>query len=184
MEVSRPPLLLASLNGSTFQDLTTSNILFRLAPYIHGWSDSDVYAHLGKPEMENVRTHDGRLYSSPHAPAELVASIENAKMADTSLLQESTVVSDFGQSYFVASLPESYQPGTVLNYQSPEARFEGRAGFEADVWALGCAIFEIRAGSPLFDPFLGSDIDILKQTVETLGRLPEPWWNVFEKRAL
>ena len=54
--------------------------------------------------------------------------------------------SDFGQSYIIASPSLSYEPRTALNYQSPEARFDGRVGFEADIWALGCAIFEIRAG--------------------------------------
>jgi len=104
----------------------------------------------------------------------LVAPIQNSKMSDATLLQEAIIVSDFGQSYIVASSPSSYEPGTVMNYQSPEARFEGRAGFEADIWVLGCAIFEIRAGFTLFESFLGSDVDILRQMVETLGRLPDP----------
>ncbi|KAF8707342.1 hypothetical protein AX14_013599 [Amanita brunnescens Koide BX004] len=81
----------------------------------------------------------------------LVAPIQGSKMSDTALLQEG----NFGQSYIVASPPSSYEPGTVLNYQSPEARFEGRVGLEADIWALGCACFA------LFKSFLGSDI--LKQ---------------------
>ena len=142
-----------------------------------------MYAHLGNPETENVRTRDGQP-PGPHAPAVLVAPIENSKMSDATLLQESIIVSDFGQSYIIASPPPSYKPGTVLNYQSPEARFEGRAGLEADIWALGCAIFEIRAGFALFESFLGSDDDVLKQMVETLGRLPDPWWAAFEQRAL
>ncbi|KAJ6451500.1 hypothetical protein C8R47DRAFT_1259480 [Mycena vitilis] len=50
-----------------------------------------------------------------------------------------------------------HKPGTVMNYLSPEARFENRAGLEADVWALGCAIFEIRAGFPLFESFFGKN---------------------------
>jgi len=62
--------------------------------------------------------------------------------------------------------------------------FEERAGFEADIWTLGCAIFEIRAGFSLFEPFMGSDVDLLKKTVEMLGRLPDPWWGAFEQRAL
>jgi serine/threonine-protein kinase SRPK3 len=102
----------------------------------------------------------------------LVAPIQGSKMSDTALLQEG----NFGQSYIVASPPSSYEPGTVLNYQSPEARFEGRVGLEADIWALGCACFA------LFKSFLGSDI--LKQMLETLGRLPDPWWAAFEQRAL
>lgn len=49
---------------------------------------------------------------------------------------------------------------------------------------LGCAIFEIRSGFPLFSSFLGGDADILRQTVEMLGRLPDPWWGRFKERAL
>lgn len=142
-----------------------------------------MYAYLGAPETENVRTRDGQP-PGPHAPAMLAAPIQNSKMSNAELLQESIIISDFGQSYIVASPPSSYEPGTVLNYQSPEARFEGRVGFEADIWALGCAIFEIRAGSALFESFTGSDIDVLRQTVETLGRLPDPWWNAFKQRPL
>ena len=139
----------------------------------------------GPPETENVRTRDGKP-PGPHAPAMLVAPIHdsNLKMSDATLLQESIVVGDFGQSYIIASPPSSYYPGTVLNYQSPEARFEGLVGLKADIWALGCAIFEIRAGFALFESSLGSDIDILRQMVETLGRLPDLWWAAFQKRAL
>lgn len=72
----------------------------------------------------------------------------------------------------------------MLNYRSPEARFEGCVGFEADIWALACAIFAIRAGFVLFESFLGSDVDILRQIVEMLGRLPDPWWAAFEQRML
>jgi serine/threonine protein kinase len=114
----------------------------------------------------------------------LVAPIENAKMSAVTLLQERIVVSDFGQSYLAASPPPSYKPGTSLSYQSPEARFDARAGPEADIWALGCAIFEIRAGAALFESCLGSNVDILRQTVATLGRLPDAWWAAFEQRAL
>jgi len=71
-----------------------------------------------------------------------------------------------------------------MHYLPPETRFEGRAGPAADVWSLGCAIFETRAGFPLFEPFFGSDADVLRQTVEVLGRLPEPWWGAFRERAL
>ncbi|KXN81007.1 Serine/threonine-protein kinase SRPK [Leucoagaricus sp. SymC.cos] len=169
--------------GIVHGDLTTSNILFRLSPHVIKWSDSEVYAHLGDPETENVRTRDGQS-PGPHAPAMLVEPIQNSRISNATLLQDSIIVSDFGQSYVVASQPSSYEPGTVLNYLSPEARFEGRVGLETDVWALGYAIFEIRAGVALFEPLLGSDVDILRQTVETLGRLPDPWWGAFKQRAL
>ncbi|KAH9961214.1 kinase-like domain-containing protein [Russula dissimulans] len=169
--------------GVVHGDLTTSNILFRLSPHVIGWSDAEVYARLGDPETEKVVTRDGSP-PGPHAPAMLVAPIQNDIISHASLLQESIIISDFGQSYIAACPPPSYEPGTMLSCQPPEARFEGRAGFEADIWTLGCVIFEIRAGFSLFESFLGSDIEVLKQTVETLGRLPDPWWGAFEQRAL
>ncbi|KZT69697.1 kinase-like protein [Daedalea quercina L-15889] len=169
--------------GFVHGDLTTSNILFRVAEHVLHWSDSQVYAHFGVPETEEVRTRGGEP-CSPYAPPELVAPIDNATITDASLLHDSVVLIDFGQSYAVASPPKGHQPGTAMHYLPPETRFEGRAGLEADVWNLGCAIFEIRAGAPLFEPFFGSDADILRQTVEVLGRLPDPWWRSFRERAL
>ncbi|KAJ3781178.1 kinase-like domain-containing protein [Lentinula aff. detonsa] len=151
--------------GIVHGDLTTSNILFRVADH-----------------TETVRTRSGAPVG-PHAPAELVAPIENSTLTDSSLLQETVVIIDFGQSYAIADSPSNHQSGTVVHYESPEARFERRAEVEADVWSLGCAIFKIRAGFPLFEPFLGSDVDILRQTVETLGKLPSPWWDSFEERT-
>ncbi|TFK27481.1 kinase-like protein [Coprinopsis marcescibilis] len=169
--------------GVVHGDLTTSNILFRLSPHTRGWSDAEVYAHFGEPELESVRTCDGRP-PGPHAPPALVAAIPNTRLCDAPrLLLEHTVLADFGQSFFAHSPPPSYVPRTTLGYQSPEARFEARVGLEADIWALACAIFEIRAGFALFEAFLGSEVDVLKQTVEMLGRLPEPWWGAFEERS-
>lgn len=142
-------------------DLTTSNILFRLSPHVIKWSDAEVYAHLGNPETEGIRSRDGQ-QPGPHAPAILIAPFENFRISDAMLLQESIIVSDFGQSYIVTSPPSSYEPGTVPNYQSPETWFKGHVGFEADIWALACAIFEIRASFALFESFLGSDVDVLR----------------------
>lgn len=161
-------------------DLTTSNVLFHVADHVLKWSDTDVYAYLGPPETETVRTRSGQPVG-PHAPAELVAPIEISSL--TPHLQESVVIIDFGSSFAIADSPSDHKYGTVMHYQSPEARFEGRTGVEADVWSLGCAIFEIRAGFPLFEPFLASDVDILRETVETLGKLPTPWWYSFKERT-
>ena len=133
--------------------------------------------------MEDVRTRDGQP-RGPRVPPMLVAPVQNSKVSDPTLLQESVVLSDFGQSYFAPSPPPSYEPGTVPHYQSPEARFEGRVDLKADIWALGCAIFEIRAGFALFESFFGCDAEIVKRMVETLGRLPDPWWAAFKQRAL
>ncbi|KAF7763738.1 hypothetical protein Agabi119p4_8275 [Agaricus bisporus var. burnettii] len=72
-------------------------------------------------------------YTPIWAPPRQILSKPNSKMSDATLLQDSVVVSNFGQSYVVVPPPSSYEPGTMLNYQSPEARFEGRIGLEVEV---------------------------------------------------
>ncbi|SRR5713226_7382679 len=114
----------------------------------------------------------------------LVVPIQNDIISHTSLLQESIIISDFGQSYIAACPLPSYKPGMMLSYQPLEAHFEGHVGFEADIWTLGCTIFEICAGFSLFEFFLGSDIEVLKQMVKTLGQLPNPWWGAFKQYVL
>ena len=172
-----------SLQNIYFSDLTISNILFRIAENVKSWSDSEVYLNFGHPETETMATRD----HSPlgiHVPAHLVAPIDNALLTNPNLLQEEIVVIDFGQSFCISRLPTDYEPATVPHYLSPEARFEGNIGAPSDIWALGCTIFEIRAGFPIFETFFGGDDEVLMQTVATLGKLPLPWWNAFENRHL
>ena len=154
-----------------------------MSEHVHQWSDDEVYAILGAPETETVDSID-HSPPTPHAPSEVVASLDSASLAYSSFLQENVVLIDYGQSFAIDRLPQGYKPATALHYTSPEARFESKISRASDIWALACAIFEIRAGFPLFDPFLGSEADILKQTVQMLGKMPEPWWNSFKDRNI
>ncbi|KZT06982.1 kinase-like protein [Laetiporus sulphureus 93-53] len=169
--------------GIVHGDLTSSNILFKLSSEVDKWTDDDVYDALGTPEMEEVATRDGSP-PGPCAPSQVVAPIDVSRLSSSSLLQENILVTDFGQSFFIKSPPTGYEPATPLHYLSPEAYFESKMSFASDIWALACMIFEIRAGSPLFDPFLSSATQILKQIVETLDKFPEPWWSLWEARHI
>ncbi|KAJ3927549.1 MAG: kinase-like domain-containing protein [Lentinula lateritia] len=166
--------------GFVHGDFTTSNLLFRLNDKVMKWSDNKVYTHFGSPIMDEVRTCSGQVVG-PHAPSELVEAIGHDAFAN--ILEENIIVIDFGQSYRAPDPPKDYEPATLADYMSPETRFEKRVGPEADVWQVGCAIFEIRTGGPLFDPFFPSDTYIIPQMIETLGRLPDPWYNAFRNRV-
>jgi serine/threonine-protein kinase SRPK3 len=133
--------------------------------------------------VEEVVTRD-RSPPCPHAPWKVVAPIDISHLSSPSLLKEDIHLIDFGQSFFADRSPPHNTPATPLHYLSPEAFFDLKISFASDVWALACVIFEIRAGSPLFDPFLSSDTLILKQIVETLGGFPEPWWSAWEARRV
>lgn len=169
--------------GYVHGDLTTSNVLFRVADHVHQWSDDYIYAILGEPDTERMATLDGSPLG-PHAPVEVVAPIDNASLSSSSFLKEDVIVSDFGQSFAMDCLPEDYEPATVVHYASPEARFESRISLASDIWALACTIFEIRAGFPLFESFLGDEAEVLKQMVQMLGKLPGPWWTAFDEHQL
>ncbi|KAH7871153.1 kinase-like domain-containing protein [Lentinula edodes] len=153
--------------GFVHGDFTTSN-LFRLKDKVMKWSDNKVYTYFGSPIMDEVRTCSGQLVG-PHAPSELVEAIGHDAFAN--ILKENIIVIDFGQSYRAPDPPKSYEPATLVDYMSPETRFEKRVGPEADVWQLGCATFEIiRTGRPLFDYFFSADSYILSQANAFKGR--------------
>lgn len=52
------------------------------------------------------------------------------------------------QSFFVKSPP--YELRTTNHYIAPKVLFGWETSFRSVVWALGCRIYEMRAGFPLF----------------------------------
>lgn len=54
----------------------------------------------------------------------------------------------------------------------------------SDIWALACTLFEIRAGCQLFASFFGDKDEIIRQIVQTFGKLPEPWWSGWDHRPM
>ncbi|KAK9236476.1 kinase-like domain-containing protein [Lipomyces kononenkoae] len=65
----------------------------------------------------------------------------------------------------------------TVSYFAPEVFFEQKASNLSDIWALGCTIFEICAGFQLFESLFDDPDDVMRQMVQTLGKLPEPWWS-------
>ncbi|KAF5319685.1 hypothetical protein D9619_008887 [Psilocybe cf. subviscida] len=168
--------------GIVHGDLTTSNILVRTAPCVLEWSDAEVKARFGRPVTDKVKLIQGGSHGL-HAPPLLYEPIPISKFSDASLLQERTLIHDFGKSYLAAAPPADYRPGTIINYTPPEMFFDGRCAHAADIWMLACVIHEVRTGLPLFDlAWSTHDGDLVMHMVETLGRLPEPWWAAFAHR--
>jgi serine/threonine-protein kinase SRPK3 len=140
-----------------------------------------VYEVLGSPFTEKVERLD-RQPRDAYAPAELVESIPAIKFMAADLVRADAVVIDFGQSFAVNAKPHDYEPATGINYRAPETRFEDEFTLATDVWSMGCLLFEIRAGAPLIEAYFPSDASILCQMVNTLGRLPDPWWAAWNER--
>ncbi|KAK9374657.1 protein kinase [Lipomyces chichibuensis] len=165
--------------GVAHGDLTSSNILIQLA-HVDSWSDHDVYERLGFPVTAKVRAWSGELNDKPCAPDYLVESA-NLSNLEYKWFTERVILVDFGQSFFLQT-SSAQNVAITVPYFAPEVFFEEKASNLADIWALGCMIFEIRAGFQLFESFFNDPDDVIRQMVQTFGKLPEPWWSSWDRR--
>ncbi len=91
------------------------------------------------------------------------------------LAGDEVIITHFGESFDMSDLPEDLS--IPQEYRSPEYILDKRLGVESDIWALGCTLFEIRTGRPLFDlPYEDPDEHLVRM-VGILGKFPEPWWT-------
>lgn len=97
-------------------------------------------------------------------------------------LEKFVYLVDLGETFHLDAPPEQGL-GTPAAYCAPECHFDHVASTQTDIWALGCTIFEIRAGYQLFETFLDDyEADVAPQIVTTLGKMPEPWWRKWKFR--
>ncbi|KAJ3504224.1 hypothetical protein NLJ89_g8048 [Agrocybe chaxingu] len=73
-----------------------------------------------------------------------------------------------------------FKDGLVQALQAPEALLEAPCGTSMDMWTLGCLLFELLTGEPLFDlGFQTRELDIsrkeshLIQMIELCGEIPK-----------
>jgi len=155
-------------------DFTPYNILFRTSG-LDGLSEVQILEVFGTPQKNPVLNQFGKIHTEATAPKYLVFP------ADTDMnpkyLSEEPCIIDFGESFEISKPPKDL--GIPRPYNSPELILEKAAGFNTDVWALGCTIFEIRTGRKIFAPStMGDEPDeYIVDMVDVLGPLPEPWWS-------
>lgn len=169
-------VVLEATANIVFTDFTPSNVLYQLTN-LDSWTDEEVYERLGQPYKNAVHTLSGK-DPEPSAPTYVVEPISDIQ---AQYVTESILIIDFGQSFFLDS-PPSDGVGTPWSYRAPEAIFDLKASVHSDVWALACTIFEIRSGEALFEVFFSDRDDASLQIVQILGKLPERWWNAWDRR--
>jgi len=156
-----------------FVDLTCANILFRLSSKFASCSDDEVYEQLGKPETDPIERLSGEP-AAPSAPS-YVVKVPDLSNFDSTMVQDDVCIIDFDQSFHTLDPPIAML-GTLSKYLAPEVIFELHASPSSDVWALGCAIFRMRAGYDLFEIWgTGAPSDSVGEMINILGELPEKW---------
>lgn len=117
----------------------------------------------------------------PEAPSYTVEPGYLGSRCEEGLMKKIKII-DFGEASF-AKEPRR-KLNTPILLQAPEALFDESIGLPADIWALGCTIFEIFGKTSLFVNtdcyFRPSKHDALFEMVDTLGMLPDRWWKEWE----
>lgn len=161
-------------------DITPRNVLLQLRG-TDTWSTESIYKQLGHPMKEEVFTFSGEK-PDDCAPEYLVESASFSHV-DSDYMSHQALLIDLGEAFLDPS-PPSHGVGTPLSYCSPELLLGKMASKASDIWALACTIFEIRAGYPLFESFVGSRGEILEEMVRIVGPLPESLHCLGEESGL
>jgi len=173
--------LLVQLRSNNLTDITASNVLFRLKGSIDAWSQEEIYERLGQPKQCEIMTISG----SPLGESAPRYVVEPCSLLNPQFLSDDVLLVDFGCAFLSDGPPSNPDDiGLTMSYSAPEVIFDSKLSAYSDIWALGCVLFEIRSGTQLFGDWVGTKDDILRQMVQALGKLPEPWWTAWENRGL
>lgn len=109
-------------------------------------------------------------------PAQLV--IPSDEISDPRIM-----ISDFGEAW-LSDTETREELQTPVLFLPPETTFaKDLIGKPADVWTLGCTLYEILGERPLFEGFMPDKDDIIAEMVSSLGLLPQQWWETWQARG-
>ncbi|KAK0704619.1 kinase-like domain-containing protein [Lasiosphaeris hirsuta] len=146
--------------GICHGDFRPANVLARVTG-LDSLTEDQVTQAVGSPRTTKVVQYP-QVNSWPStAPRDLIRSIDwgsiDAGDAGIAFVSTEACIAHFGESY--------------------DYILDKRLGIESDIWALGCTLFEIRMGRPLFVIPHDDPDEHLARMVEILGKFPEPWWS-------
>lgn len=183
MEVLLPPPLLAQT--LTFSlDLHTGNLLFNM-PGLENWTFEEVYQRFGGLDREEIIRIDGQP-ATPAAPKYAVRPPDPAALIRYCLTETCTVrLVDFGEACLPTAGELAREVNTAVRVASPEVLFKDAAaiGMPTDIWTLACTLYEIFGDHRLLESFMANADEIVVEMVRTLGKLPEPWWQMWGVRS-
>ena len=148
--------------GICHGNLTSCDVLFQLTDF-DSWSQEKVYEQLGIPTVTDIDTFS----PGPSFPRYLVDAPRFLR-ASSGFLTDNIRIIDYGDSFRVGwqRNPNTIRQGNRMgSFSAPENLSGSKVTRTSDLWALGCVIYEIRAGIPL----IISRSDPLYELTELLG---------------
>ncbi|KZF24079.1 kinase-like protein [Xylona heveae TC161] len=169
--------------GIAHADLHLGNILLRLPASIQRLSPAQFYEKYGQPSHEPVVRFDNQTLPQgvpTHGimPVWLGDGSENISLSEAEIF-----LTDYGES-FMPSMTPRYYSNTPDLLVPPEVYFlrQKPLSFSADIWALAIIMWSIMGQKEIFEAHLPYADWMIKEHVETLGKLPREWWSTWEAR--
>ena len=134
---------------------------------------------MARAQITNAAGHTEDVENSSK-PWTATLRVDSASFFDAKpgLLTKNITIVDHSESFFVKS-PPSHVLQTTNHYTAPEVLFGWGAGFRSDIWALGCLIYELRAGFPLFMCAINNPpLAAIEEINLVLGEIPSSWMYV------
>lgn len=153
-------------------ELTSSRIVFDLVR-MDSWSSDDLYAVLGVPLLEEV----GHDYQSPSNPRYGVDCALYSNLSPKLVAPKISVLLADSSDYVNSAPKGQFWLSPRANaFFAPEVLFRLQYGPEADLWGLGCALYEARSGKiPFSLNNQNEPAEVVVAIVHTLGKLPKTW---------
>ena len=164
-------------------DLHTGNIMLRLPNSMDELPPEQLYEKYGRPSIEPIVRLDGKPLPSG-VPTHGVVPIWLGKESELVTLTEAKIfLTDFGES-FLPTMTQRQYSNTPDILVPPEIYFLPcePVSFSSDMWTLACTIWDIIGQRPLFEGFNPSKDWMIKEHVDTLGKLPHDWWQKWDAR--
>jgi serine/threonine protein kinase len=148
----------------------------------------DLQKYLGEPYKRPLSRRDGKpVTSTPHEPMYVVPPPEWLELLQLCLSSPDAVhlkICDFGEAILWDNKPVMTRLNTPCVYAAPEIVFHDRISPATDMWALAVLMHMVLSGGYLlFDSYRGITKEVLRETVLTLGKLPDRWWTKWEDRS-
>lgn len=165
-------------------DLHAGNVLLCLPNAIHNVSLDQLYEKYGQPSSKPIVRLDDKPLGEG-VPAHGVLPIWLGTRSETIFPSEAGILlTDFGESYLPSITSRTYC-STPPALVPPEVHLSpgGLLSFPADIWTLACTIWSIIGHRQLFEAWIPTSDDMIKEYVDALGKLPSELWLKWEART-
>ncbi|KAL4722853.1 hypothetical protein ACLX1H_010092 [Fusarium chlamydosporum] len=157
--------------GLCHGNIRPNNLLLRIKNLDH-LDDNGIYHLFGQPKIDQVKTETGRL-PGPEVPRYIVGFLDFMS-SNEDILKNEVCLIGLEDAFHVSSPPEVVNQ--LPQYLAPEVAIGKRATQANDVWALGLAISNLRAGFiPFMEGNIGGPVDLVTTVIQYFGNLPASW---------